>query len=79
MGAVGLRSVGLTHEELEAVLGHILETVRHRDSFGGSIEFDALAEVPEGKDFLVRATYRVGNSEGQGGVRVIGTFREGGE
>lgn len=29
-------------------------------------------ELPEGKEFWVRAGYRVGNSEGQGGFRVVG-------
>lgn len=28
--------------------------------------------LPEGKDFWVRGVYRVGNSMGQGGVRILG-------
>jgi hypothetical protein len=29
-------------------------------------------EFPEGTDFVIRAAYRVGNLQGQGGMRMIG-------
>jgi hypothetical protein len=31
--------------------------------------------LPEGKDFWVHGVYRIGNSQGQGGVRMIGTVQ----
>ena len=67
-----MQPVGVTHDELESILTDMLERVKARDSFGGFIEYDALAEVPEGKDFLARASWRVGNSQGQGGMRLVG-------
>jgi hypothetical protein len=33
---------------------------------------DGVEPLGEGKDFWVRAVFRVGNSEGQGGVRMVG-------
>lgn len=32
-------------------------------------------EFPEGTDFVVSAAYRVGNLQGQGGMRMIGELR----
>lgn len=64
----------LTKDELIQVLEDILHLVKIDDSFEGNIEY-LMPDVdsPEGTDFLVRGVYRIGNSMGQGGVRMYGT------
>lgn len=59
-------------DELTRVLADMLTSVQRDDSFEGSIEY--LTPTPEDPpcDFMVRASYRIGNSMGQGGVRMIG-------
>lgn len=71
-----LKPVAMSRDELLALLTDMIERVRLWDSFGGSIEYDALDHLPEGKDFWVHGVYRMGNSEGQGGVRMIGEVHE---
>lgn len=63
--------VALSTDELIEALEDVIAHLREHDSFGGFLEYDALTEVPEGKDFMVRAGYRIGNSEGQGGMRFV--------
>jgi hypothetical protein len=93
--------VALSSEELIEVLEDVLAGLREHDSFGGFLNYDALAgppcsecenepdmpangpdacsrcggwgdePLPEGKDFWVRAGYRIGNSMGQGGMRFV--------
>lgn len=64
-----------SQEQLVAVLENILEGVKTGDTLEGSIEF-LLPYPPGGEsedaDFMVRASYRIGNTEGQGGLRIIG-------
>lgn len=70
--------VPVSKEELVATLEEILEGVRRDDSLEGFFEY-ALPDVdaPEGTDFELRASYRVGNTNGsQGGVRMIGKMME---
>jgi hypothetical protein len=71
--------------DIAAVLRDMADRVESGDSFEGSIEY-LLPDVPEWaqrgepeppgyehRDYrLVRATYRVGNTDGQGGVTMIG-------
>lgn len=63
-----------TKAELLAILDDIRAAVAGDDSFEGSIEY--LMPGPLGldpdADFAVRASYRVGNSQGQGGYVLIG-------
>jgi hypothetical protein len=61
-------------EALAALLADMAARVRAGDSFEGSIEYLAPLdeEVPPGTYALVRGSYRIGNSMGQGGVRLIG-------
>jgi len=73
--AGGIQPVPMSRVELSTLLVEMAATVAEGDSFGGSIEYDAL-EAPEGVDYLVHGVYRIGNSQGQGGMRVIGTFPE---
>ena len=67
--------VKMSAAELVAVLLDIASRVVQGDSFEGNIEYT----IPEEFDAAhpdqveVRGTYRFGNLEGQGGVRMIGT------
>ncbi len=57
-----------TKEQLIAALHGIAQSISENDSFEGTLEY-----VVSGPDtFDVRAFWRVGNSEGQGGSIVIG-------
>lgn len=102
---MALNPVPMSAQELRLLLLHIADSVAEKDSFGGSIEYDALGgppcdycggsgvsrivsdgpedvcpgcggfgvqDLPAGKDFWVHGVYRVGNSMGQGSVRMIG-------
>jgi hypothetical protein len=42
------------------------------DESCGECEGQGVQALPPGKDFWVRGVYRIGNREGQGGVRMIG-------
>lgn len=66
--------VPMSQAQLCDTLRNMLEHVAASDSFEGSIEYTMPTdeEVPEGTFALVRASYRVGNSMGQGMVRLIG-------
>lgn len=55
----------LSKDEFLAVLKHITELVEADDSYGGSLQYEAR---PEPNYFDVVASYRYGNSLGQGGV-----------
>jgi hypothetical protein len=75
----------MTPAEVAEVLRDMAERVESGDSFEGSIEY-ALPDVPEwaqrgdpkpegweDRDYrLVRGVYRIGNTQGQGGSRMIG-------
>lgn len=57
----------LTQEELANHLAAMAEDVRSGDSFEGSIEYECL-----GKDgYRVKSHHRIGNRQGQGGIRII--------
>lgn len=57
-----------TKEQLLAALRSIADSIAVNDSFEGSIEYTIT-----GRDtFDVRACWRVGNSDGQGGCVIIG-------
>lgn len=64
----------VTFEDLTLVLADALTHVEGRDSFEGFIEWvmPTAEVVPDGTFALLRARYRVGNSEGQGGLRTFG-------
>jgi hypothetical protein len=71
----------MTQDELVWVLRDMAERVEQGDSFEGSITYEIPLEAdgdrykevgPEGTYALVRASYRIGNTMGQGGVRLIG-------
>lgn len=72
-----------TYERVSDLLRAIAELVEAGDSWEGSVEWsiplpeDALpppvsdADQPE---VMVRAAFRIGNTQGQGGMRIIGTL-----
>lgn len=72
----------VTKEQLLSVLDDIRARVLADDSFEGSFEYtmpwsteigDPETDGPE-ISFRLRAAYRVGNSQGQGGMRMVGTI-----
>lgn len=66
--------VGMSKDELLAVLDDIRARVAEGDSWEGSIEYLIPEEPSEAVEFAVNAGYRVGNSMGQGGFRQIGEW-----
>lgn len=69
--------VPMTSDELLEVLDDLTARVRAGDSFEGSLEYLMPTDevVPDGTEFMVRAAYRIGNTLGQGGMRLIGDLR----
>lgn len=59
----------LSKDQLLGVLARMIEAVKADDSFDGSIEYHA---EPEPGVFEVMGSFRIGNSEGQGGCVLIG-------
>lgn len=73
-----MRHVVQTKAELLAILDDIRTSVERDDSFEGSIEYlmPGPLDLDPDADFAVMASYRVGNSQGQGGVVLIGDTSE---
>lgn len=69
LGPTG-KPVAMTTEELLQVLDDIRARVADGDSFEGHIEY-SMPDEPGTADFMVRAGYRIGNSLGQGGFRIV--------
>ncbi|TDD97582.1 hypothetical protein [Actinomadura rubrisoli] len=61
----------MARDQLLAVIDDIRTRVANGDSFEGSIEYLMPENPGGGVDFDVRAGYRIGNSMGQGGFRLI--------
>jgi hypothetical protein len=71
----------------QATLALLLDDIMHHvldgDSYEGSLEYLMPGPIPPGQDpnlwpatdaeFWVTAAYRIGNLQGQGGMRLIGT------
>lgn len=82
--------VWMSYGELMATLEDMRKHVAAGDSFEGSIEylmpgpgeqehFPEHADMPEDEWYrgvMVQASYRIGNRQGQGGMRMIGQMRE---
>jgi quinol monooxygenase YgiN len=71
----------LTKGQLLAVLDEVRQLVAENDSFEGSLSYELpwSTELGDPVDdsrsgFRVRASYRTGNSMGQGGMRMIGEW-----
>jgi len=69
-----MRHKPMSKDELLAVLDDMRAAVARNESFEGSIEYlmPGPLDIETNKEFAVMASYRVGNSMGQGGVRLIG-------
>lgn len=65
-----MEHVPKTKDELLAILDDMRGVVAADDSFEGSIEY-LLADTVG--NFAVRASYRIGNRMGQGGIRLVGS------
>ena len=68
----------ITREELAAILFDMGSKVLAGDSYEGNIEYllpdgDDVDDIDEADLVNVRGAYRVGNLQGQGGMRLIGT------
>jgi hypothetical protein len=64
-------------EELLATLDDIRARLAADDSFEGSLSWEfPWPDDPDGQGFRVRASFRIGNSMGQGGMRMIGEWAE---
>jgi hypothetical protein len=75
MGAAGWnRPAPASLDDLVALLEDVLDVVREHDSFEGFVQWVMPTDEPElvDADFGVLARYRVGNSMGQGSLRVFG-------
>lgn len=69
-----LKPVPMTHAELTAVVKDMAAVVEAQDSFEGFIEYgmpDPEDGAPGDTFALVKASYRVGNSMGQGAERPV--------
>jgi len=72
--------VPMSQEDLVETLTDILDRVKMGDSYEGSIEYmlpwhTALGDPkndPPDVAYRVRGAYRLGNTQGQGGMRLIG-------
>lgn len=65
------RPVPMSKDQFLAVLDDIRAHVADGDSFEGSLQYTIPEEPGDGIDFDVHAGYRIGNSLGQGGFRLI--------
>lgn len=66
----------LTKGQLLAILEDIRTVVANDDSFEGSFSYEFPDDDDPPNGFRVRASYRTGNSMGQGGMRMIGEWVE---
>jgi hypothetical protein len=60
-----------TRDTLAAILEDMAKRIRNNDSFEGSIQYSCLDDGLKPGTFNATGPYRVGNSEGQGGVRLL--------
>ena len=60
-----------TTEQLVTELRSIADAVEQGDSFEGNIEYTCFDEDLENGEWKVSGAYRIGNSEGQGGMRIL--------
>lgn len=64
----------LSKDELVDLLKMMVTEIEQDDSFEGSIEYSCLDEQCDRGEFMVRASIRVGNRNGQGGVTLVGVM-----
>ncbi len=64
----------IAKEDLLMILRDMIACVEQDDSYEGSIEYSCIHDACQKDEFMVRASYRIGNSEGQGGCRMVGVM-----
>lgn len=69
-----MNNVYLTRDQFVDVLTDLLERVKMGDSYEGYVEYLMPEEGDDPDGFRVKAGYRIGNLQGQGGYRHVGTF-----
>jgi hypothetical protein len=76
---VKMRPEPMTKAQLLEVIDDIRMRVEAGDSYEGFLNYlmpyDDDMEIIDGADFVVEARYRVGNLQGQGGMRMVGKLR----
>jgi len=65
----------LTREQLLGILSDISQRVAAGDSFEGYLNYLLPDEGDDPDGFRVEARYRVGNLQGQGGMKIVGSLR----
>lgn len=69
------KPVHMAKEDLLYAIDEIRAAIEANDSWEGHFSYNFPEDdAPINTDFAVRAVYRIGNSMGQGGMRVIGEF-----
>ena len=66
-----MRPIKLAKADLITALKDIISVIEEDDSMEGSIEYSFGEECERG-EFMVQAAFRTGNSQGQGGMALIG-------
>lgn len=64
-----------SREQLVEMLEEIARKVEVGDSLEGFIEYALPDEGDDPGGYRVRARFRVGNLQGQGGIRIVGQLR----
>jgi hypothetical protein len=67
----------MTKSELLALIDEVRELIVNDDSWEGLINWlmpDPAQGDDDGVDFRVEARYRIGNSQGQGGIQIVGDW-----
>ena len=62
----------ISKEVLLLLLEDMRKRIEANDSFEGSVEYSCMQDECEKNEFVVKANYRIGNTNGQGGMRTIG-------
>ena len=65
----------MTRDDLAALLDDIKARVLAGDSWEGRISYTAMDEDLLSEEVRVEGCYRIGNTEGQGGIRMIASDR----
>lgn len=67
----------VTKDELIGYLAAMQESLAQDDSFEGSVMYSALEEDCAPGEFKMRLIFRVGNSDGQGSMMMLGVMPDG--
>jgi hypothetical protein len=67
-----MKPVNTSKEDLLAIIDNIRDLIEINDSFEGQLIYSMPGEEKAEHPFDVYACFRIGNSRGQGGIRMIG-------